>query len=69
MIKVCYDEELHRKKEAEYNQQIGKEQGRTQGILEERENIAIRMHENGMSNQQIMTMTGLDKETLDKVLI
>lgn len=25
MIKVCYGEELHRKKEAEYNQQIGKE--------------------------------------------
>lgn len=69
MIKVCYDEELHRKKEAEYNQQIGKEEGRTQGILEERANIAIRMHENGMSDQQIITMTGLDQNTLDKIII
>ena len=64
MIKVCYDEELHRRKEAEYNQQLGKEQG----ILEEREAIALKMHENGMSNQQILTMTGLDQSALDKII-
>lgn len=61
MIKVCYDEELHRKKEAEYN--------REQGAIAEKQNIAIKMHKNGMSDQQIITITGLDQETLDKVLI
>lgn len=60
MIRVCYDEELHRQKEAEYNQQLGK--------LEAYENIALKMHENGMSNQQIITMTGLDQSTLDKII-
>lgn len=60
MIRVCYDEELHRRKEAEYNQQLGK--------LEAYENIALKMHENGMSNQQIITMTGLDQATLDKII-
>lgn len=60
MIRVCYDEELHRRKEAEYNQQLGK--------LEERENIALKMHENGMSNQQIITMTGLDQAILNKII-
>ena len=45
MITVCYDEEIHKMKEAEYNQELGEERGKHQKAL----SITKRMHLAGMS--------------------
>lgn len=33
MITVCYDEEIHKMREAEYNQELGEERGKEIGKL------------------------------------
>ena len=45
MITVCYDEEIHKMREAEYNQELGEERGKHQKAL----SITKRMHLAGMS--------------------
>jgi len=64
MITVCYDEEIHKMREAEYNQELGEERGKHQKAL----SIAKRMHLAGMSMEQIMDITELTKEELEKLL-
>ena len=34
MITVCYDEEIHKMREAEYNQELGEERGKEIGKLQ-----------------------------------
>lgn len=45
MITVCYDEEIHKMREAEYNQELREERGKHQKAL----SITKRMHLAGMS--------------------
>lgn len=75
MITVCYDEEIHKMREAEYNQElgeergkeIGKEIGKQLGVQQSKQQIAKRMHLAGMSLEQIMDITELSKEDLEKL--
>lgn len=60
MITICYDEEIHKMREAEYNQEIGEKQKAL--------SIAKKMHESGMSDEQIMHMTELTKDDLKQLL-
>ena len=39
MITVCYDEEIHKMREAEYNQELGEERGKEIGKLLQPETI------------------------------
>lgn len=72
MITVCYDEEVHKMREAEYNQELGeargKEIGKQLGVQQSKQQIAKRMHLAGMSLEQIMDITELSKEDLEKLL-
>lgn len=60
MITVCYDEEIHKMREAEYNQELGEARGKEQ--------IIKKMYNSGMSLEQIMDITELSKEDLEKLL-
>lgn len=60
MITVCYDEEVHKMREAEYNQELGEERGKEQ--------IIKKMYNSGMSIEQIVDITELTKEELEKLL-
>lgn len=64
MITICYDEEIHKMREAEYNQEIGEKRGEKQKAL----SIARKMHASGMSDEQIMHMTELTKDDLKQLL-
>ena len=72
MITICYDEEIHKMREAEYNQEIGEKRGKQIGQqLSEKQkalSIARKMHESGMSDEQIMHMTELTKNDLKQLL-
>ena len=63
MITVCYDEEIHKMREAEYNLELGEARGKYQKAL----SITKRMHLAGMSLEQIMNITELSKEDLEKL--
>ena len=67
MITVCYDEEIHKMREAEYNQELGEARGKQLGIQQSKQQIAKRMHLVGMSLDQIMDITELSKEDLEKL--
>ena len=62
-------------REAEYNQElgeergkeIGKEIGKQLGVQQSKQQIAKRMHLAGMSLEQIMDITELSKEDLEKL--
>ena len=60
MITVCYDEEIHKMREAEYNQELG--EGKS------KQRIAKRMYQSGMSLDEIINITELDKKELEKIL-
>ena len=64
MITICYDEELHKKKEAEYHEEIGERRGvrigEEQGANREKMKIALWMKKRGMSNEEIKEATGLE---------
>ena len=68
MITVCYDEEVHKMREAEYNQELGEARGKQLGIQQSKQQIAKRMHLAGMSLEQIMDITELNRKDLDKLL-
>lgn len=61
MITVCYDEEIHKMREAEYNQEIGEERKAL--------SIAEKLYHSGMSIEQIHDITEIDKRELSKLLI
>lgn len=67
MITVCYDEEIHKMREAEYNQELGEERGKQLGAQQSKQQIAKRMHLAGMSLEQIMDITELNKKDLEKL--
>ena len=71
MITVCYDEEIHKMKEAEYNQELGEERGKEigkqLGVQQSKQQIAKRMHLAGMSLEQIMDITELSRKDLEKL--
>lgn len=60
MITICYDEEIQKMREAEYNREIGEKQKAL--------SIAKKMHASGMSDEQIMHMTELTKDDLKQLL-
>lgn len=64
MITVCYDEEIHKMREAEYNQELGEERGKEIG----KQQIIKKMYSAGMSIEQIIAITELTKEELEKLL-
>lgn len=64
MITVCYDEELHKMREAEYNQELGEARGKELG----KQQIVKKMYNAGMSIEQIIDITELTKEELEKLL-
>ena len=68
MITICYDEEIHKMREAEYNQEIGEKRGKQIGEKQKALSIARKMHESGMSDEQIMHMTELTKNDLKQLL-
>ena len=64
MITVCYDEEIHKMREAEYNQELGEARGKEIG----KQQIVKKMYSAGMSIEQIIAITELTKEELEKLL-
>lgn len=76
MITVCYDEEIHKMREAEYNQELGEERGKEIGkeigkaigkeIGKQQKalSIARKMYESGMSLKQIQHITELSDAEL-----
>ena len=72
MITVCYDEEIHKMREAEYNQELGeargKEIGKEIGKQLGKQQIVKKMYSAGMSIEQIIAITELTKEELEKLL-
>ena len=67
MITICYDEELHKKREAEYHEELGEKRGIKMG--EERTNlkIALWMKKKGMSNGEIQEATGLKLDEIEEL--
>ena len=59
MITICYDEELHKKKEAEYHEGIG----------EKRANLkfALWMKQRGMGEVEIKEATGLELDEIKEL--
>ena len=68
MITVCYDEEIHKMREAEYNQELGEERGKEIGKQLGKQQIVKKMYNAGMSIEQIMGITELTREELEKLL-
>ncbi len=68
MITICYDEEIHKMREAEYNQELGEARGKQLGAQQSKQQIAKRMKQAGMSFEQIMNITELSKSELEKLL-
>lgn len=68
MITVCYDEEIHKMREAEYNQELGEERGKEIGKQLGKQQIIKKMYNSGMSIEQIIDITELTKEELEKLL-
>ena len=68
MITVCYDEEIHKMREAEYNQELGEERGKEIGKQLGKQQIVKKMYSAGMSIEQIIAITELTKEELEKLL-
>ena len=72
MITVCYDEEIHKMREAKYNQELGEERGKEIGkeIGKQlgKQQIIKKMYSAGMSIEQIIAITELTKEELEKLL-
>lgn len=68
MITVCYDEEIHKMREAEYNQELGEERGKEIGKQLGKQQIVKKMYNAGMSIEQIIAITELTKEDLEKLL-
>ena len=68
MITVCYDEEVHKMREAEYNQELGEERGKEIGKQLGKQQIVKKMYNSGMSIDQIIDITELTKEELKKLL-
>lgn len=71
MITICYDEELHRKREAEYHEEIGEERGIKIGEHrgEKRANlkIALWMKQKGMTKEEIKEATELELDEIEKL--
>lgn len=79
MITICYDEELHRKREAEYHEEIGERRGieigehrgekRGIGIGEKRANlkIALWMKQKGMTKEEIREATELELSEIEEL--
>ncbi len=63
MITICYDEELYKKKEAEYHEEIGEKRGAKQANLK----IALWMKQKGMTKEEIMEAAELDLEEVDDI--
>lgn len=72
MITVCYDEEIHKMREAEYNQELGEERGKEIGkeIGKQlgKQQIVKKMYNAGMSIEQIIDITELTKQEVEKLL-
>ena len=68
MITVCYDEEIHKMREAEYNQELGEARGKEIGKQLGKQQIVKKMYSAGMSIEQIIAITELTKEELEKLL-
>ena len=67
MITICYDEELHKKREAEYHEEIGEKRGI--GLGEKRTNlkIALWMKQKGMAEEEIKEATGLELGEIEQL--
>lgn len=64
MITVCYDEEIHKMREAEYNQELGEERGKHQKAL----SIAKKMYASGISIKQIQEITEISEQELNETI-
>ncbi len=64
MITICYDEELHRKQEAKYHEEIGEKRGEERGRKAEKQEIALKLWRNGNSMEEITTITSLTSEEI-----
>ena len=60
MITICYDEELHKKKEAEYHEEIGERRGIGIGANQEKIKFALWMKQRGMTKEEIKEATELE---------
>ena len=68
MITICYDEEIHKMREAEYNQELGEERGKEIGKQLGKQQIVQKMYNAGMSIEQIIDITELNRKELEKLL-
>ena len=68
MITVCYDEEIHKMREAEYNQELGEERGKEIGKQLGKQQIVKKMYNANMSIEQIVDITELTKQEVEKLL-
>ena len=59
MITICYDEELHKKREAEYHEELGEKRINLK--------IALWMKKKGMSNGEIQEATGLELDEIEEL--
>lgn len=59
MITICYDEELHKKREAEYHEEIGEKRANLK--------IALWMKQKGMTKEEIKEATELELDEIEEL--
>ncbi|MDO4169828.1 MAG: Rpn family recombination-promoting nuclease/putative transposase [Lachnospiraceae bacterium] len=59
MITICYDEELHKRREAEYHEEVGEHRANLK--------IALWMKQKGMTKEEIKEATELELDEIEKL--